>query len=207
MKKIIVFTLVLFSITQSYGQTEGDIILGVHTGFSFTGAAYRLVQTASESDSVSSDLLGGNNLPVFGASFDYLVSDRFSIGALASVQHFSADVRETSFNAGDTTFVTKAVTANLNRIYLGIAPKYQYEIGGENFEMYSALRAGFIFWQGNFDAENSNIDALSGFAGGRPALSIVALGGRYYFNPNIAFNFELATGAPSLLSLGISYKL
>lgn len=207
MKKIIVFALVLFTATQSYAQKEGEIVLGIHTGFSFTGAAYRLVQTAAESDSVSSGLLGGSNLPAFGASFDYGVSDQFTIGALASLQHFTADIREGSFNAGDTSVNTQPVSANLNRIYIGIAPKYQYETGNADFEMYSAIRAGFVFWQGNFDAENSNIEAISGFAGGRPALSVVALGGRYYFNPNFAFNFELATGAPSLLSLGVNYKL
>lgn len=207
MKKTIILALVLFTTVQSYAQQKGEIVLGAHTGFSFTGAIYRLVQDVSESDTLSSGLLSGSNLPVFGASFDYGVSDRFTIGALASVQHFSAKVRENSFSAQDSSFNIRPVDANFNRFYVGIVPKYQYETGSENFEMYSAIRAGFIFWQGNFDAENSNIDALSGFAGGRPALSIVAIGGRYYFNSNLAFNFELATGAPSLLSLGINYKL
>ena len=207
MKKIILLAIILCSTTLSFGQQDGDITLGVYTGFSLTGATYKAITSLVESDSLTSDILSGSNLPVFGAAVDYRVSDEFTIGALVGVQRFSANITERAFNFGDTTYGTTPVTINMNRIYIGIVPTYQYETINENVELYSAVRVGFVFWQGNFDAENSDIEALSGFGGGRPALSIVALGGRYYFNPNFAFNFEIATGAPAMLSFGLNYKL
>jgi hypothetical protein len=182
-------------------------VVGVFTGFSFTGASFKLVKTVAQNDSSTSGIVNGSNLPVFGLSFDYKTSPKFTIGALASIQHFSADVNEQSFQAMDSSFIIRPVTANLNRFYVGVVPKYQYETANDHLELYSAVRVGFIFWQGNFDAENSNIDALNGLAGGRPALSIVAIGGRYYFNSPLALNFEVATGAPALLTLGFNYKL
>ena len=207
MKNLIVLMVLLISITlKSYGQEQGDAVVGVYSGFSFTGAAFKLAKTVAENDSTTSGIISGSNLPVFGLSFDYTASSKFTIGAFGSIQHFSAKVNEQSFEAIDTSFIITPITANLNRLYLGIVPKYQYETAS-NIELYSAIRVGFIFWQGNFDAENSNIDAIKGFGGGRPALSLVAIGGRYYFNPSMALHFEVATGAPALLTLGLNYKL
>lgn len=207
MKKLIIITLALLTTTLSFAQQEGDMNIGVHTGFSVTGALYRIATGIAQSDSFGTELVGGTNLPSFGASFDYGISDRFSIGALASVQHFTADINERIVNAGDTSFRLNPVDAKFNRIYIGIVPKYLYETGNDNFEMYSAIRAGFILWQGNFDVENSNIDAFEGIGGGRPSLSLVAIGGRYFLAPNVALNFEVATGAPALLTLGVNIKL
>ncbi len=208
MKKLIVFSFALFITATSFAQQKGDITIGAYTGFSSTGFIYRLASNATiDTDSSSSDFIEGSNLPVFGVTADYNLSDRFSIGGMVGIQHFYANVNERVFDAVDTTFRLKNTDVRLNRIYIGIVPKFFYNTSNENMELYSAVRAGFILWQGNFDVENSNLDALSGFGGGRPALSIVAIGGRYFFNESLAFNFEVATGAPALLTFGLNYKL
>jgi len=144
---------------------------------------------------------------VFGAVFDYGISSNFSIGAMFGIQHFNADINSRSVNIGDTLLTTRNVDINLNRLYLGITPKYHYNMANEQLELYSGVRAGFIFWQGNFDVEDSNIDVLSNLGAGRPAISLIPIGGRYYMTDELALNFELATGAPAIITLGLNFRL
>jgi hypothetical protein len=204
-KNITLLITILLSFNLS-AQQEKESVIGINVGGSFTGATYRLALKIVEDDSIASTLVGGSNTPVMALSFDYGVNEQFSIGALASIQHFSADINEVDINFLDT-IVISGITTNFNRFYIGVVPRYQYTTNNDRLELYSAARVGFIFWFTDFDSENSRIDALKGFGGGRPAFSLVAIGGRYYFDNHFGVNFELATGAPFLASIGLNYKL
>jgi len=205
-KNIIIILLASLSYT-SFGQGQDEKVIGIYTGFSTTGFAYRLASNITVNDSANTDFYGGSNLPVFGAMFDYGISSNFSIGAMFGIQHFNADINSRSVNIGDTLLTTRNVDINLNRLYLGITPKYHYNMANEQLELYSGVRAGFIFWQGNFDVEDSNIDVLSNLGAGRPAISLIPIGGRYYMTDELALNFELATGAPAIITLGLNFRL
>ena len=206
MKQILILTIISIMCLTASAQRAKESVIGLNVGGSVTGALFRVAKQFTDSDSTVSNLLASSALPPLSISYDYGVSDHFTIGALASGQHLTATVNEVNIDLLDTLLLSE-VNAKFNRFYIGLVPRYQYKINSEMLALYSAARVGFVFWSSNVNLDNVAFDDIRGFGVGRPALSIVLLGGRYFFNDNFGLNFELASGAPYLASIGLNYKL
>jgi len=203
---------VLFFITLSslsLAQQQGDHVIGAQLGFSATGAIFRAATSGDlTSDSASFSLNEASSTPAFSVTYDYHITDGFSIGGVTSMQFFNLNLDEIDVNVGGRDTVLRQIDGRFNRVYLGIVPRYHFTTEDENLDLYSAARIGYILWRTNLSSDDlSNVDAISSFVGGRPSVALVPIGGRYYFTPEFAFNFELAIGAPYLFNLGLNYKL
>ncbi|MGB0850827.1 MAG: hypothetical protein ACPGTP_06240 [Bacteroidia bacterium] len=206
MKKYVLLLAALSLYLSSYSQTSsGEKVIGVHTGFSLTGVTFKGV------GSLLSDSSNGqyefSNLPAIAFSFDYGVSDQFSLGLLVSSQQFKGNIRGRTFRGLDDSLRIESFDFQLNRIYIGLSSKYHWPNQNEQLDLYSGLRGGFVFWSNEINTQDPFFDVLEEFSGGRPTLAVVPIGGNYYFTDSFGANFELALGAPHVVSLGLQLKL
>lgn len=208
--KNISFSLLLSIIClTSTAQQKKDQVIGIQVGFSSTGFLFnQAVNSSLLNTSVGLNIRGGRNLPAFSITYDYQPSDNFSIGALFSIQHLEAQLDDIKINTTNFDTIINPITANFNRLYIGVVPRYHYTTEHEKLDLYSAARIGFIFWNTNLESDQiAAINAFSAVGAGRPAVALIPLGGRYYMTEHFAFNFELSVGAPYLFNLGLNYKL
>lgn len=208
-----VLGLVLFSSNQASAQSEsGQSVLSLHTGFSVTGG---LIKAVFDSDIDMTDTSSGMTTgylnssvtggPAIVAGWDLGLSERWSIGFIASTQGWSGDASY-SYLDENNALVNENLTFNLRRNNVSFCPKIHYG-NGDNVDLYSGIRIGYVFWSSSWETNDPDFDDFSNFNAGRPNIGLTAFGGRFYFNDNFGASFELNLGAPNILGLGLNYKL
>jgi hypothetical protein len=209
MKKISFSILLSILYLTSTAQQKEDHVIGAQIGFSSTGFLFNTaVNSSLLKTSVGLNLKGGSTLPAFSITYDYHLSDNISIGGLFSIQHLEAQLDDIEINTTYFDTTINPITANFNRLYIGIVPRYHYTTEDDKLDLYSAARIGFIFWNTNLESDQiAAINEFSAMGAGRPAIALIPLGGRYYMTEHFAFNFELSVGAPYLFNIGLNYKL
>jgi hypothetical protein len=213
MKKIILSTFILFALnTIQAQQLKGQKVASVKLGFSATGLMINAIGSGSNNsgsnggDVFTIEGVTTNKFPAISATFDYGITDMFSIGGLASYQAFSGTISNYIGIEGKDTISLPKIDFNLRRIYVGFIPKIHWKTENDNTDLYSAVRVGYVLWANHIEAQNNKIDALNNFNGGRPAIGIVPIGVNFYFNEYFGGNAELAIAAPYLLSIGACYR-
>lgn len=206
MKKYVLLLAVLTIYSSSFSQTSKDEkVFGIHAGFSLTGVTFKGVGSLVQDS--SSGQYQFSNLPAIALSFDYGVSDQFSLGLLVSSQQFNGNISGHTFRGLDDSLRIESFDFQLNRLYVGLSSKYHWPNQNEQLDLYSGLRGGFVLWTNEINTQDPFFDVLEEFSGGRPTLAVVPIGGNYYFTENFGANFEFALGAPYVISLGVQLKL
>lgn len=204
MKKIPLL-LALFISVSVFGQRDnGESVVGLNVGYSLTGGVIKGIDNDLTDASEQNTNL--NVLPAFSLTYDYGFSETISLGILLSLQSFSGDVENYSYEDAQGTTVTENVSFGLVRSNISIAPKFHYKLESDNIDLYSGLRMGYIIWNGSAESTDPNFNQFDDFSGGRFNFGIVPLGARFYFGENFGANFEVAIGAPYIGSVGAQYR-
>lgn len=206
MKKITTIIFCLINILPAFSQREaGEKVLGLHLGGSITsviiGATGRALQDSGILSSYSQ-----NSRPMIAFTFDAGISERWSLGVLIANQGFSGSFFDYSYTRLDGTEITENVSYKMNRNNISFAPKFHYNLKSDKLDMYIGLRLGFVFWNNNFETTQLDFNPFA-LVMGRPNLGLVPFGLRFYPNENFGGSFELALGAPYILSIGAQYKI
>ncbi len=212
--KLILSLLIAFGVSFSTSvkaqSDQGEQVLTLHAGFSVTGGLIKAVfsdRIAYDSNgsliSDGSTVKGGPAI-VFG--YDIGLSERWSIGAIFSTQGWSGDFSN-SYIDGDFNWVDESVNFKLRRSNFSICPKIHYG-NGDNIDLYSGLRVGYVFWGSSIESEDPGLILLDAYtSGGRINAGLTLFGARFYVNDNLGINMELNMGAPYLFGVGFNWKL
>jgi len=188
---------------------EGQSAVSVKTGVGGTGlfikAAAARINESSGDSTTEREVVSQNN-PAIALEYGYSISDNFSIGILGSVQVYTGTIKNYGFIAFDNKFKVENVDYNIRRTFFGVTPNYHWNTDNENLDLYSGGRIGYVVWSNKFDTNDPNFEFPERFRLGRPAVGIVPIGGTAYFTENLGGNFELALGAPFILSAGLEFR-
>lgn len=185
--------------------TSGESVITSDIGFSVVGAALKtFVDGKSFKDSFDRVTVGINSKPAVVLSYDYGLSDMWSIGMVASSQQLYGDL-DYAYTLNNE-LREGVVPYTMRRNNISFSTKVHYG-GNERVDFYSGLRVGMIFWGINIDTNDDRLDVLTKFTFTRPNFSFTALGGRAYLTDHIACHFEFNLGAPNLVGAGLSVKL
>jgi hypothetical protein len=193
-------------VSQTFAQRDaGEKVFGLHLGGSLTGVFIN-ASGSNMKDSGSVSSFSQNSRPMIALTFDAGLSERWSLGILIANQSFSGTFFDYTYTRLDGTAVTETVTYKMNRNNISFAPKFHYNLKSDKLDMYLGLRFGFVFWNNDFKTTQSDFNPF-GLVFGRPNLGLVPFGMRFYANENFGGTFELALGAPYIISIGAQYKL
>ena len=209
MHKTVFLLLLSILCLSTAAQQRTDHVIGAHLGFSSTGFLFnRAVNSDIINDSIGLKVRGGSNLPALSITYDYHLSDAFSLGGLLSMQYFEVQLDEIAININNYDTTINSIKGQFYRSYIGLVPRYHFTVANERLDLYAAARIGVILWSVNLQSDQlAALDELGRIGASRIALALVPIGGRYYVADQLAVNFELSIGAPYLLSLGLNYKL
>jgi hypothetical protein len=179
--------------------------VGVNTGASLINMLFRAFSYADEPGFQSS------GLPVVGLSYDYRVTDWFSIGGAAafSIANMSYEDPNTNQHVvdGDLTHFS----AGFTRINIAARPLFYY-VNGDIFEMYSGFRFGINIYNLSAKSDDPDFDELDPFneglfaRGAAPGVQVILAGFNIFPVENIGINLEMAVGQPYFASLGVKYR-
>lgn len=206
MKKIIILSLALILgfTSQMEAQNEdykSNASFGI--GYSLTGS---LLTAASD---LSGELTTITATPVLQLTYDYALTNWFSVGVAGSLQNFEFNVPEYSFTNADNEFVTEAIKVDYNRTTIAFRPLFHYG-GSEKLDMYSGLRVQLINnslkVKDTSDEAATTEDIVGIESASRVGVGIVAFGIRYFFTDNIGAGFELTWGAPYIGAFSVNAR-
>ncbi|MBO6517486.1 MAG: hypothetical protein JJ975_13145 [Bacteroidia bacterium] len=201
---------VLFSTNAQAQGDQGEQVFTLDAGFSVTGGLIKAVFDDNPTfDSTGTLVPGGSSVsggPAIVLGWDMGLSERWSIGAIVTTQGWSGDAANSFINS-DGNWVDETVNFKLRRNNVSICPKIHYG-NGDNVDLYSGLRVGYVFWNSSIESNDPAYNLLEDFAsGGRVNFGLTLFGGRFYVNDNLGLNFELNMGAPFLFGAGLNWKL
>ncbi|NJK95016.1 MAG: hypothetical protein HC905_09000 [Bacteroidales bacterium] len=137
-----------------------------------------------------------SSIPAIQVTYDYGISDFFSLGAAVSHQGMKIDY--TDINYGD--YRTK-----INRLNVAARALFHYGNSGK-IDMYSGLRLGYTNWGVSTNSKDPDYVADDVVKGGGFAPQVILFGFRGYFSEHIGLNSELAVGAPHYFSIGLNFR-
>jgi len=221
-RKLLIYTIVLSMITISTTnlfakgkKSGGDLRKGKSTvtvggGVSLAGA----IISTFEKDVVASVNLTDpsvnaktSSIPVLFGSYDYGISNLFSIGVAGSYESWKVTVPGYtdpygSSTGGPITYGTSSL--NISRVNIAIRPLFHFG-SNENLDIYFGPRLGYTLWNTDVKSTDPAVTGV-GFGHGNVFSPAVLFGTRYYFTPNIGLNFEISIGAPYAAALGVNFK-
>ncbi len=208
MKKLtnVFYTCLFFAMASSmmFAQNaDYRSVLGVHAGYSLTGA---IITSASDAiDGLGEDDLNVSGTPALQVTFDYGLTDWLSVGVAGAFQTFS-------FKADDYTFfddagmsITENASARSTRMSFALRTLFHYGNKGD-LDLYSGLRLQRVQWSSSVDSADPNFGLGDDLDGGRFGIGIVPFGLRYYFTEMIGAGFEIMWGAPYVASLNVNAR-
>ena len=202
---IIAATVLTFGFaSKSSAQVEqGSIMIDPYVGFPTANIWWS--QSITLSSSATNFSTAGSPVS-FGGRFEYMVADNFGLGldanyAIAGYQYNDPNHIDTLGNVVGGTF--KYTSKKLRIMFRA---NYHF-VQTENLDVYVGFGAGYkhvtrtAAWNGVNDSNDASITGSL-----IPVATRIALGGRYYFHPNIGINFELGVGGGGILQGGLAVK-
>lgn len=186
--------------TSSLAQnSQGQSVVSFNIGYSVVGNLLKSSLEVFEDVKTSS-------IPTLGLTYDYAITDLFSLGVAASYQSVSAEFTDTYLDENSMT-QTDFVKASFARMNFAIRPLIHYG-GTDELDLYSGLRIGTVMWNSSYESSQDDFDFEDAdlFNGSRVSVGLVLFGMRYFFTDNIGINFDVQIGAPYIMSGGISAK-
>jgi outer membrane protein W len=139
--------------------------------------------------------------PVLNLSFDYLFTNRFSVGCLFAFHTIDVTTKDSNhmpFEKG-----------TVGRLYLGFRGLWHYG-KNEKIDIYSGFKIGRVqFSTSNIEAVHTTSEQSELFANNnrsRLAVGFVPIGARFFVMNKFGINLETSIGAPTYLSAGINYR-
>ncbi|MBR9860167.1 porin family protein [bacterium] len=199
MKKITLLASFILIFSGLQAQTEqGQSVVCLNAGYSIIGNGL-----SAAVNELADDNAQLSTTPVIIGSFDYGVTDKFSMGLFFGYQSTKSDFTYTYFDQGDST--TENVTVSGTRTNISIRPNFHY-LSSDKLDLYSGLRVGWLFRNFSQNSTDENFETLDIFDGNRFTMGLTLLGARYYFTDNIGINMEVGIGVPYAVNGGLSVR-
>ena len=198
--KIIGATLLICTpiFAQSQINAKGSVIVDAYYGFPNFGKAF-LSSIESNSAGVSTTAIGP-----CGARAEYMVADKFGIGADFIYNSMSASYQIDSLNADQTIYKSYDSKLAMQRYRVQLRMNYHF-LTEDKVDAYVGFGAGTNIRRYVYKTDMPNADEFSEAGSLLPFSMRIALGVRYYFTNNIGLNSEIGLGGP-LVSLGLSVR-
>ncbi len=196
--KITLLLSLLTLFTFSYAQNEeGSSVVTAGVGYSLFN---NIITTGLE----AFDDVEVSGVPTIAVTYDYAITDNFSIGLAAAHQSAGGEFSNTFLN-DDLNEVTETAKTTVSRTNVAIRPLLHYG-GNDQLDLYSGLRVGMLFRSIETESTDPDIDVLGDFNGSRFSLGLVVFGMRYFFTDNVGINADLQLGTPYVVSGGVAIK-
>lgn len=184
--------------TQAKAQKfQGQSVITAGVGYSLAGILMEVVKDAVNATDASS-----TKTPVIIGSFDYGISDRFSVGASYTYQGMT--VKYSSYTDNNGNVINGDFKDRLTRQNFAIRPLFHFG-DNDNLDTYAGVRLGYTMW--NYNSSQNTYDSndiLGGF--GSPIKVQGLFGMRYFFTENIGFNTEFAIGPTYFMMIGANAR-
>lgn len=202
MKHFILLTIACFltaTLTINAQNEEYKSVASVSVGYSLTGAIINAFETANAAADISI-----SSIPTLQLTYDYGITNYFSVGIAAGFQNFGFDVSDYDYINDLGVNVNENFKANYSRLNVAIRPLFHYA-NSDKLDMYSGLRIGFL--NNNISSDSTDEDFDIGTASGtRLSVGVTAYGFRYYFTDNIGAGIEINIGAPYISCFNINAR-
>lgn len=189
------FFLLMSGTTVKAQKEQGQISIGAGAGWSLIGGLFSAISGGTNTTFAS---------PVWNATFDYGLSDNFSLGIAFGYQTMGINYVDYWYTNSQGTTVTEDFKWTLSRMNIAARPLIHFG-HSEDLDLYAGIRAGITNWGSKTESSDPNFDEgqikMGNF--GFQAL----FGTRYYFSEMIGMHFEVGLGAPYLVEGGISVRL
>jgi len=179
----------LFSSILSAQNRQGESVISLNAGFSLASALFKLSEIEANVDA--------STPPALQFTYDYALSNRFSMGGGISYQRFNLAY-------SDYGEAKESFNLRLSRFNLGARALIHYG-SSETIDMYSGLRVGLSNWSAGGGTDDPNFDPPKA-NGLFFAPQLILFGMRGYVTENLGFGGEIGVGGPHLLSLGVNYR-
>lgn len=212
MKKITILFLVLLSLDLNAQNQSNEKVIGINTGISWTGIVFNnlnldKLKIEYKDVKISAESFDANATVALGFSFDYGVTEMFSIGGLYGRQTIDGQIGSYSWVNLKGENKTENVHFKAVRNNISILPKIHYRLNHDKIDLYSGIRIGYTLWNIDVIANDPNFDVIEKIIPrNRPSLGIIPIAVRYYFSDNFGAELEPAIGAPYVGSIGIKYR-
>jgi hypothetical protein len=181
-------------------NSEGTSVATVGLGYSLVNNLFNVALDTYPEVEVSS-------VPTIALSYDYGLTDNFSIGIAGAYQSVSGEFENTYLD-GNQVSRTETAKATLSRMNIAVRPLFHYG-NSDKLDMYSGLRVGYLIRTLDVDSHDPDADVvreLDTFVGNRLAIGLVPFGFRYFFTDNIGLNMDLQIGTPYVVSGGVAFQ-
>lgn len=168
------------------------------------GAGYSLVNNIVKSGLETYSDVNVKSVPTIALTYDYGLTDNFSLGVAAAYQSVSGEFTNTYFD-NNLDLQTETAKSSFSRMNIAIRPLFHYG-GSDKLDLYSGLRVGMLFRNSEVESEQENIDLFGDLSGSRVSIGIVAFGMRYFVSDNIGINMDLQVGTPYIMSAGVAAR-
>lgn len=200
MRKLL--TLGIFGALLSFGAKGQALSQGQSNIQLYYGIGPNIVKAfleASIEGSSATNITVGSLGPI-GLRYSYMVSDKAGVGLDANY----TDTYMTYTDMDTTGAASYSYTVGART--MRFMPRFDFHFaGGDNFDAYFGIGAGYrtrIYYAESDDPNFVN-DATEGV---NPVAFRVAVGGQYFFSPNIGLNMEIGLGGGGLLRSGLAMK-
>jgi hypothetical protein len=203
---VLMFAMITPGISKA--QFGGDLRMygGANVGFSVINMLFKSVDYADNAG------WKATQIPPIQLSFDYKVTERFSIGLAAAYAMIDIDYTDENILPVANDGLLQNFNANISRINLGIRAFYYYT-DNEVVDVYTGFRTGVNIWNIKMsstdpDLSDNGVDPFSAIGKGAMfGFQIVPIGINVFPVENIGINFELAIGQPYFAAFGVRYRM
>lgn len=211
MKKIQTLILVLISLALNAQNNPGDKVVSINAGFSWTGFIFNTLTADDininlENTDASVGSFSAAASPAVGLTFDYGITEVFSLGGLYAQQSFTGDIENYSWKDINGVQQTESLSFDASRNNISLVPRFHFRMKSEQVDLYSGFKIGFNFWRLNVDAQDRDFSALDKLTPSRPSFGLIPIGARFNIAENFGLNVETGVGAPYVFSIGAQYK-
>lgn len=144
------------------------------------------------------------NNPTLTLGYDYLISDRWSIGGMLGYNRVYTE-RHFDNQVGNSRLLE---SANIHRIYGGVRGLIHY---GKNdkIDWYSGVKLGIVaFRTGKLNNADGGEEELADLNNrNRMSLGLIPIGMRFFVSENLGGQIQLSIGSPTFASIGVNYRL
>jgi hypothetical protein len=176
---------------------QGSIVIEAYYGFlSISNAAFKELSSNSAAKFTG--------IGPAGLRFEYMVSDKIGLGLDGNFLSQNLNWTGTDTTAGNKLNFEYKVF----RQVLRVMPRINIHFGGsDNFDGYFGIAAGYRNVTRGYNSNDPNYKGESSSATLVPITLRFAVGGRYFFTPNIGLNGEIGIGGGTILHTGITFKI
>jgi hypothetical protein len=210
--RVTVFAVVLLMAVMAPGisraQFGGDLraYAGANVGFSVINMLFSSISYADNPGWTAS------SIPPIQLSFDYKVTERFSLGFAGAFSRANIDYVNDAIAPVGGDNELQNFNAKASRINLGLRGLFYYT-DHEIVDVYSGFRTGVNIWSFDIsstdpDSGDNGIDPFSAFGSGAMfGFQVIPIGINVFPVENIGINFELAVGQPYFAAFGVRYRM